>query len=96
MLFPVFKVDTIVAKIFDGTGYPDKLKGEDIPIGARIVADAYSALTAWRPYRGKWDCQAALTEIKEDAEKGKFDPQVIAALESFVGSSNGMTLNRNA
>jgi len=68
---------------FDGSGYPHGLKGEEIPLGARIilVADVYDALTSWRPYREKWDRQAACEEIRRGAEKGLFDPQVV---ESFL------------
>ena len=59
----------------DGCGYPDGLKGEDIPLGSRIiaVADAYSALTSYRPYREKWDKEAALQEIERC---GFYDPTV--------------------
>ena len=48
-------------EMWNGSGYPDGLKGEEIPIGARItaVAEAYSAMTSWRPYRGPWDVKLA-------------------------------------
>jgi HD-GYP domain-containing protein (c-di-GMP phosphodiesterase class II) len=65
-----------------GTGYPDRLSGEQIPLGARItaVAEAYSALTSWRPYREAWDARVALSEMRKSAEKGVFDPHVVQAM----------------
>lgn len=67
---------------WNGKGYPDKLRGEEIPIGARItaVAEAYSALTAWRPYRDAWDQRVALSELHKEAEQGRFDSRVVDAL----------------
>jgi HD-GYP domain-containing protein (c-di-GMP phosphodiesterase class II) len=67
---------------FSGTGYPDHLKGEDIPIGARIVAvaDAYDALISWRPYRDPWERHVALDEIGRGVGKGLYDPKVVDAL----------------
>jgi HD-GYP domain-containing protein (c-di-GMP phosphodiesterase class II) len=63
---------------WDGTGYPRGLKGEQIPLAARIftVVDVYDALTSDRPYRKAWTSQKALQYIIE--EKGKFfDPRVV-------------------
>ncbi len=67
---------------FSGTGYPDGLKGEDIPLGARIVAvaDAYDALISWRPYRDAWERHVALDEIGRGVGKGLYDPKVVDAL----------------
>ncbi len=67
---------------FSGTGYPDGLKGDDIPIGARIVAvaDAYDALISWRPYREPWERHVALDEIGRSVGKGLYDPKVVDAL----------------
>lgn len=70
---------------WDGTGYPDGLSGEGIPIAARIVAvaDAYDALTSNRPYKKAWHSVKALQEIK--ASSGMhFDPQVVNALEKIL------------
>jgi HD-GYP domain-containing protein (c-di-GMP phosphodiesterase class II) len=63
-------------------GYPGKLKGDDIPMGSRIiaVADAYDALTSWRPYREPWERHAAIGEINREVEIGKFDPIVVSTL----------------
>jgi HD-GYP domain-containing protein (c-di-GMP phosphodiesterase class II) len=72
---------------FNGSGYPTGLSGEEIPIGARIVAvaDTYSALTAWRPYRDRWDNRAAFAEMGRDAKKGKFDLDVLESLGKLIG-----------
>jgi adenylate cyclase len=71
---------------FNGTGYPNGLRGEKIPLGSRIVAvaDAYDALTSWRPYREPWERHAALDEIRRGAEKGLYDPKVVETLAKLV------------
>lgn len=71
---------------FDGTGYPDRLKADNIPIGARIiaVADSYDALTAWRAYRESWERHAVLGELHREVEKGAFDPAVVTALAKIL------------
>ena len=76
---------------YDGTGYPEGLKGEAIPIGARIiaVADAYEALTAWRVHREPWEPGAALGELRREVEKGAFDPAIVEALAQLVTPSAG-------
>ncbi|MBC3954384.1 HD domain-containing phosphohydrolase [Pseudomonas triticifolii] len=60
---------------WDGSGYPSGLKGEDIPLSARIVAlcDVYDALRMVRPYKPAWDIEAAASYIKEHAGS-HFDP----------------------
>jgi HD-GYP domain-containing protein (c-di-GMP phosphodiesterase class II) len=70
----------------NGTGYPDGLKGDKIPPGARIiaVAEQYEALTAWRPYRDAWQPSAALRQIEDDTRKGKFDPAVVQLLRNAL------------
>ncbi|MCK9228281.1 MAG: adenylate/guanylate cyclase domain-containing protein [Syntrophorhabdaceae bacterium] len=69
-------------EFWDGSGYPDGLKGEEIPIGARItaLAEDFGAMTSWRPYRDPWDVRFALNEIRKNTEKGCYDPQVVNAL----------------
>ena len=71
---------------FNGTGYPAALEGDKIPIGARIVsvADAYDAMTSWRPYRDRWDYRAAFSELKKETSRGKFDPTAISALGKLL------------
>lgn len=65
---------------YDGRGYPNKLKGEDISLTGRIlaVADTYDAMTSDRPYRNGLPDQRALDEIKEHAGS-QFDPRVAGA-----------------
>ena len=64
--------------------------GDAIPLGARIVAvaDAYSALTSWRPYREQWEYRAALKEIEIDTAKGKFDPEITEYLRRLLDASS--------
>jgi HD-GYP domain-containing protein (c-di-GMP phosphodiesterase class II) len=67
---------------FDGTGYPDGLKGEDIPMESRIlaVADAYVAMTEERPYRSARRPELAADELHR--QRGtQFDPVVLDAFE---------------
>lgn len=63
---------------WDGNGYPSKLKGEEIPLGARIiaVADVYQALTSDRPYRKAFSKEKAIEIIKKSAGE-QFDPKII-------------------
>jgi hypothetical protein len=67
---------------FDGTGYPDGLAGEAIPVEARImaVADAFDAMTSNRPYRDSLPEEDALAELRRNAGT-HFDPRVVAAFE---------------
>jgi diguanylate cyclase (GGDEF)-like protein/putative nucleotidyltransferase with HDIG domain len=64
---------------YDGTGYPTNLKGDNIPLDARIlaVADAFDAMTSSRPYRsGRLSTEEALEELKRCAGK-QFDPEIV-------------------
>jgi len=63
----------------DGSGYPDGLRGEDIPLKARIlqVADIYDALTTPRPYRGALPPEEALQILFSEAENGWLDASVV-------------------
>jgi two-component system, cell cycle response regulator len=65
---------------WDGLGYPDGLAGEDIPLGARVVAacDAYHAMTTDRPHRPRQSASEALAELYRCAET-QFDPEVLDA-----------------
>ena len=72
---------------WDGTGYPNGLAGEDIPLIGRIcaVADVFDALTSKRPYKEAWDIEKAVNLILE--EKGKhFDPILVDAFEKVLPS----------
>jgi putative nucleotidyltransferase with HDIG domain len=63
---------------FDGNGYPRHLKGEEIPLGARIfsIADTFDAITSDRPYRPKQSLSAARAEIEKWAGR-QFDPEIV-------------------
>lgn len=70
---------------WDGRGYPDGLKGEEIPLPARIVfaCDAYNAMTTDRPYRPAMSTADAVAELTDNAGT-QFDPRVVEALVRVV------------
>ena len=72
---------------WDGSGYPDGLAGEAIPLGARIVAvcDAFDAMTTSRPYRDAMSVEDALAEIRACAGT-QFDPTVVEAFCEEIAS----------
>lgn len=76
---------------FDGSGYPYGLAGNDIPLGARIVAvaDALSAMTEERPYRKSLSLQEAVGEVARGAGT-HFDPCVVRDLLTLRGELEGM------
>jgi diguanylate cyclase (GGDEF)-like protein len=77
-LAPVARLVRSTHERWDGGGYPDGLRGEDIPLGARIVAvcDAYDAMVSDRPYREPVPPAAALDELRRCAGT-QFDPEVV-------------------
>jgi putative two-component system response regulator len=70
---------------WDGSGYPRGLKGEDIPLMARIVAlaDVFDALTSERPYKQAWPVERAVAHIESQAGT-HFDPQLIEAFHKVL------------
>ena len=70
---------------WDGTGYPEGLDGEAIPLEARIlaVADTYDAMTSDRPYRKALPHYFAMLEIRSCAGK-QFDPKIVTAFEHAI------------
>jgi len=70
---------------FDGTGYPDEMKGEEIPIEARIVslADYFDALATTRPYKKPFAKEKCLQFVEAMSGK-KFDPKVVEAFKKIV------------
>jgi len=74
----------------DGTGYPDGLEGEQIPLAARIVAaaDAYDVMLRGRPYRPKSSPAEALQELWREAGR-QFDVRVVEALGRVLGEAKG-------
>ena len=78
---------------WDGTGYPRGLKGEEIPLIARVFAivDVWDALRSDRPYRKAWSTEQSLKHIQ--AQSGKhFDPQVVAKFLAMLAPPSGVTL----
>jgi HD-GYP domain-containing protein (c-di-GMP phosphodiesterase class II) len=74
----------------DGTGYPDGLEGDEIPLAARIVAaaDAYDVMVRGRPYRPKSSPTEALQELWREAGR-QFDARVVEALGRVLGDAKG-------
>jgi diguanylate cyclase (GGDEF)-like protein/putative nucleotidyltransferase with HDIG domain len=70
---------------YNGTGYPDGLKGEDIPLEARIlaIADAYDAITSLRPYRQRLSSREALAELRRCAGN-QFDPELVDIFSTLI------------
>ena len=82
-LRPTAKIVLAHHERWDGGGYPRRLKGEDIPLGARIFAicDTYDAIISDRPYRAGQAPDAALQAILRCAGS-QFDPKVVEAFEA--------------
>ena len=76
---------------WDGGGYPDGLRGQDIPLAARIISccDAFDAMTTTRPYRRAMPHSVALAELVRHAG-AQFDPRVVDALSAVVERSPGV------
>ena len=70
---------------YDGTGYPYKLKGEEIPIQSRIISvvDAFHAMVSDRPYRKGQSYDYAIKELKR-CSSSQFDPKVVKAFLKII------------
>jgi diguanylate cyclase (GGDEF)-like protein len=80
---------------WDGTGYPNGLVGEAIPLPGRIVAvaDVYDALVSERPYKRAWTQQEALIEL--EVQSGKmFDPQIIQVIRVVFAKEPGVDVGK--
>src|ERR1700694_1249030 len=80
----------------DGSGYPDGLRGDAIPVTARVlqIVDVYDALTTDRPYKKAFSVTDALQTMKEEVAKGWWDPHIFDQFERLVGSAG--LLSRSA
>ena len=86
-LHPALDIPYCHHEKWDGTGYPRGLKGEQIPLAARLfaVVDVWDALTSERPYRLAWTREKALSYILKDSEP-HFDPRVVEAFVTFIAT----------
>jgi putative two-component system response regulator len=75
----------------DGSGYPDGLKGEQIPLTARVlqIVDVYDALSTQRPYKPALSTAAALSVMENEVKKGWWDSKVWAAFEDLIRADEG-------
>jgi putative two-component system response regulator len=81
---------------FDGSGYPDGLRGEEIPVTARVlqVVDVYDALTTDRPYKKAFSITDALQTMKGEVAKGWWDPHIFDQFERLVRTGTADFLSR--
>ncbi|HXE74773.1 MAG TPA: HD domain-containing phosphohydrolase [Candidatus Xenobia bacterium] len=77
---------------YDGSGYPDGLKGEKIPLTARVfqLADVYDALTTERSYKRELSPEEALAVMASEVERGWWDSRVYAELARMISESDGL------
>lgn len=86
---PVMKMAHTIAlthhEKWDGTGYPNRLKGAEIPFEGRITAicDVFDSLTSERPYKKAWPFEQALAFVQKNSGK-HFDPELVAAFERIL------------
>ena len=85
---------------WDGSGYPDSLRGEQIPLVARVlqIADIYDALTTVRPYKTAFSAEQALNMMDEEVARGWRDPGLVAVFKKLyrrglTESSDPLLLN---
>lgn len=81
---------------YDGTGYPDGVKGEDIPLGARIIAvgDTFDAMTSSRPYRDGLSYQVTVEELLR-CSGTQFDPKIVEIFIKVMNERNYDKYNKN-
>ena len=77
-LQPALEIPYCHHERWDGSGYPSGLKGEEIPLGARVFAviDVWDALRSDRPYRQSWSKRKAMSYIRSQAGSA-FDPKMV-------------------
>jgi len=84
-LGPVAKLVRSTHERWDGNGYPDRLAGREIPLGARaiLICDAYNAMTEGRPYRQPMSSEEAVEELRRGAGT-QFDPELVKTFAEKV------------
>lgn len=82
---------------YDGTGYPDKKKKDEICLEAKImsVADAYDAMTTERPYAKAMNAQEAVKELKRESGK-QFDPAIVSAFLKVLENQERLSIKKEA
>lgn len=82
---------------YDGSGYPDALRGDEIPLAARILqlADVYDALTTDRPYKVAIPSNAALEIMDEEADRGWWDRELYAAFRQMIREPQDRAMPEN-
>ncbi|MGA7107677.1 MAG: HD domain-containing phosphohydrolase [Terracidiphilus sp.] len=93
--YPVVPIVRSHHEAWDGSGYPDGLKGEDIPIGARLLTavDCFDALASDRPYRKALPLEQAMAFVKSKAGV-QFDPEVVKLLEEHFPRLEAMACSQ--
>jgi putative two-component system response regulator len=83
---------------FDGSGYPDGLRGQSIPITARVlqIVDVYDALTTERPYKRAFSPIEAVQTMKEEVARGWWDPDIFNQFEKLIVNCGEVGLSRSA
>jgi putative two-component system response regulator len=83
---------------FDGSGYPDGLRGQSIPITARTlqIVDVYDALTTKRSYKPAFSPSEALKTMKEEVARGWWDSDIFGQFERLIANSEAIGLSRGA
>ena len=73
---------------FDGSGHPDQLKGDEIPLGARLIAitDTYDAMTSARSYRAAMKKEKALDIMASEIDSGQWDPELLTSFIKMMAS----------
>lgn len=91
-LAPVLPIIRSHHERWDGTGYPDGLRGEEIPLLARIiqVADIYDALTTARPYKPAMPHEQAIAIMLEEAQRGWRDPELVPLFAEISRPADGL------
>ena len=94
-LIPVSRLVRSSHERWDGTGYPDGISGEEIPLGSRIIlaCDAYEAMTSDRVYSHAKTSEEALAELSSCAGT-HFDPNVVESLAAVITAAGNPTLER--